>query len=246
MIRILVSVQDLAEARRAAAAGVDYLDLKDPAVGALGALAEDRIAAILIGLRPHYPSLTVSATVGDLPVDREPAILRKVRAVADLGVDLIKVGLPARGGAQAENLLLALARSARPIVPVLLADHGVDARFFSNACSLPFPALMLDTERKRHGSLLERLDHEVIASLAATARRAGKPFGLAGALRSDDVPDLLRLKPDFAGFRSAVCEGSRSGRLRVDRVRVLRAALQATTCPAALDAAFGGDRRPAA
>ena len=36
MTRLLVSVKNLPEARRAAAVGVDYLDLKDPAAGALG------------------------------------------------------------------------------------------------------------------------------------------------------------------------------------------------------------------
>lgn len=245
MLRLLVSVKDLPEALRAAAAGVDYLDLKDPGVGALGALAEDSIATILSGVRPRHPRLTISATIGDLPVAQHSAILHKVHAIADLGVDLVKVGLPARGGTQAETLLLALAQSVRPVVPVLMADDGVDSGLFGQACKLPFAALMLDTERKQQGSLLERLDHDLIAALAATARRAGKPFGLAGALRLDDVPDLLRLEPAFAGFRSAVCERSRSGRLIAARVRALRAALQAQVASTEPDAALRGDRRRA-
>jgi len=246
MIRLLVSVKDLAEAHRAAAIGVDYLDLKDPTVGALGALAEDRIAAIVTELRPDYPTLTISATVGDLPVGQHAAILEKVCAVADLGVDLVKVGLPARGGAAAEALLLALARSGRPVVPVLLADDGVDRGFFTSACGMAFPALMLDTERKQHGSLLERLDHGALAALVSIAQRAGRPFGLAGALRQEDIPDLLDLQPDFAGFRSAVCDRSRSGCLNTARVESLRAALQATASPAAPGALFRGGQRTGA
>jgi len=244
MIRLLVSVKNLDEARHAAALGVDYLDLKDPTAGALGALAEDRIAAIVMELRSRHSSLTISATIGDLPAKLESAIAQKVLAVANLGVDLVKVGLPGRGGAQAENLLHALAGSARSIVPVLIADHGIDSEFFASVCDRPFPALMLDTERKRDGSLLDRTDHEVLAALLAAAQHAGKPFGLAGALRFDDVPSLLSLKPDFAGFRSAVCERSRSGRLIPERVRDLREALQGKASPAAPDAALRDGRRP--
>ena len=245
MTRLLVSVKNLPEARRAAAVGVDSLDLKDPAAGALGALTETRIAAIVTDLRPRHPSLVISATVGDLPVEPAAAVLEKVSAVAQLGVDLVKVGLPARGGAQAAALLLALARSAQPIVPVLLADDGVDLRFFARACELPFRALMLDTERKRQGSLLERLDHGEIAALVSAARQAGKPLGLAGALRLGDISELLTLAPDFAGFRSAVCDHARSGRLNPARIEALRAALQATASPAVPRTRHRADRRAA-
>ena len=44
MTRLLVSVRDEAEARAAAWAGADFIDAKDPAEGALGALAPARIA----------------------------------------------------------------------------------------------------------------------------------------------------------------------------------------------------------
>jgi hypothetical protein len=48
--------------------------------------------------------------------------------------------------------------------------------------------------------------------------------GLAGALRLADLPALVRLGPDFAGFRSAVCDGSREGRLDPGRLEALHAA----------------------
>jgi len=57
--------------------------------------------------------------------------------------------------------------------------------------------------------------------------------GLAGALRVDDVPQLLALAPDFAGFRSAVCTGARDGALDAQRVRALKAELRGAS----------GDRR---
>ena len=38
-MRMLVSVRDVAEAQEALRAGVDFIDLKEPAAGALGGLA---------------------------------------------------------------------------------------------------------------------------------------------------------------------------------------------------------------
>jgi uncharacterized protein (UPF0264 family) len=51
--------------------------------------------------------------------------------------------------------------------------------------------------------------------------------GLAGALRRPQLAALRALGPDFAGFRSAVCAGDRSGQLDPERLRDLAAALRA-------------------
>ena len=53
-------------------------------------------------------------------------------------------------------------------------------------------------------------------------------IGLAGALRPAQLETLASLGPDFAGFRSAVCEGGRTGRLEASRVRELVARLAAS------------------
>ncbi len=237
MTRMLVSVRDGAEALLAAEVGVDYLDLKEPTAGALGGLPPARIREILGALRPCHPRLMVSATIGDLPAGARAAILAQVEAVADCGVDLVKVGVPGAGGMDAEALLTSLARCARPVVPVFIADDGLDADFFAAACVLPFPALMLDTQGKLGGSLLERMPADVLATLVACARTHGKPVGLAGALTLADLPRLRRLRPDFAGFRSAVCEGARTGRLVADKVRAVRLGLRRDQAAGVLTAA---------
>jgi uncharacterized protein (UPF0264 family) len=41
------------------------------------------------------------------------------------------------------------------------------------------------------------------------------------------VPALCALEPDIAGFRGALCDGARTGRLNPDKVRALREALPA-------------------
>ena len=52
-MRMLVSVRDVAEAREAVRAGVDLIDLKEPAAGALGGLALPVIREVVAALRPE-------------------------------------------------------------------------------------------------------------------------------------------------------------------------------------------------
>ena len=67
---------------------------------------------------------------------------------------------------------------------------------------------------------------EELRRFVRQARRAGRLVGLAGALRIEHLPQLKRLAPDFAGFRSAVCSGARTSELVPAKVRALRARLR--------------------
>lgn len=231
-MRLLVSAKNLAEALAAAAAGADFIDLKDPASGALGGLAPEHIAAIIAALRDAHPGHAISATIGDADAMTLADVLARVAAVAACGVDYVKVGV--EPDAQSQSLLDALARCGAPVVPVLIADQGVHMTLVEHAlrCAA-FPALMLDTVDKRAGSLLRRVSPESLRAFVAAARNAATLSGLAGALRADDVPALRELAPDFAGFRSAVCAGERGGALDESRVRVLKAALRSAPALAA-------------
>jgi uncharacterized protein (UPF0264 family) len=220
MTRLLISVRNVDEALQAARAGAGFIDIKDPAAGALGGLPPERIARIARVLKTLYPRTPLSATIGDLPAGEAALALERVAAVAASGVDYVKVGVERDPAAL--PLLEQLAGCGAPVVPVLLADHGVEAALVTAALQLrAFPALMLDTSDKRGGSLLQRVTMSTLARFVADVRRHGCLAGLAGALRAADVPLLLGLAPDFAGFRSAVCEGGRAGPLDPSRVRDL-------------------------
>jgi uncharacterized protein (UPF0264 family) len=228
--RLLVSVRDTAEAMAAAAAGAGFIDLKDPAAGALGGLPPAAIERIVAVLRSCALGVPVSATIGDLDAAEVGEIVARVERVARCGVDYVKVGID---GDRAEALALIgrlgeLARAGIPVVPVLIADDGVDDALVRAALRAhAFPALMLDTRAKRAGSLLERVALSSLAAFVAQVRAEGVLAGLAGALRLDDLPALRALGPDFAGFRSAVCAGGRAGALDASRVRALREGLAA-------------------
>lgn len=236
MTRMLVSVRDVPEALAAARAGAHFIDLKDPSAGALGGLPPRRIARIVRALRAAHPGVPVSATIGDLAPDAGDEILRRVASVAACGVDYVKVGVDAgpegASAGAATALLQRLAGCGATVVPVLIADRGVDAALVHAALrERVFPALMLDTVDKRRGSLLQRVAPEALAAFVAAVRSQGCLAGLAGALRAAELPALLALAPDFAGFRSAVCRGDRAGALDAARVEALLDRLAARASP---------------
>ena len=208
MILFLASVRDAGEAELALAAGADLIDLKDPSQGALGALAPEAVAACAKAVAGRTP---MSATVGDLPM--QPARIRDaVRAMAETGVDYVKLGLFPSGDAQA--CLDALAEEARRVRLVLVAFADAMPAFDAVAAASNIGAhgVMLDTMRKGAGSLPDHADRDTLAGFVAAAKAKGLTVGLAGSLRARHVPDLLTLEPDLLGFRGALCRDGVRGR----------------------------------
>jgi uncharacterized protein (UPF0264 family) len=230
--RMLVSVRSVPEALLAAAGGADFIDLKEPGEGALGGLPVATIAAVVAALRAHAVAQPVSATIGDLPMHALPRILAQVEAVDACGVDYVKVGI--ERGPEAFAVLDALAEGGWPVVPVFVADQGLDPALVAHACGLAFPALMVDTADKQAGSLFDAVPLVELRRFVAQVRASGRLVGLAGALRTMHLPSVLALAPDFAGFRSAVCIGDRATALCPERLAALAALLhgQAAVEPA--------------
>ena len=224
MIRLLVSVRSVDEALLAAAGGADFIDLKEPGQGALGGLPVATIRAIVAALRGRGIDLPVSATIGDVPMHALGEIADRVEAVGACGVDYVKVGIEREPGAA--DVLTWLAGCGRPIVPVFIADHGIDAGLVAAAAALRFPGLMADTADKHAGSLFDVASFDELQRFVATVRAAKRMVGIAGALRVGHAPLLARLAPDFAGFRTAVCAGDRSAALDPQRLSALADAMR--------------------
>ena len=218
-MKLLVSVRSVDEALLAARGGADFIDLKEPRHGALGALPLATVRHCVAALRGS--NLPISATIGDSPHDIAGAVQR----VADCGVDIVKVGVERDDAAR--GVLTMLAGCGRPVVPVLIADRGLDQSLVEFAAGLGFAGLMVDTADKSAGSLFDGVPMSALQRFIDCARAASLMCGLAGALRLDDLPRLTDLAPDFAGFRSAVCAVDRRGALDPQRLRALR---QAASC----------------
>ncbi len=225
MTRMLASVTSLHEARVAVAAGADILDLKDPKRGALGALGPETIAQVVAAVGGLCPT---SATVGDLPL--EPGRIRRaVREVAGTGVDYVKVGLFA--GSRQAACVAGLApmctagtqAAGTQVVIVLFADLRPDFALLPLIAESGCAGVMLDTADKAGGGLRRHLDARRLEDFVEGARELGLLSGLAGSLGLADVPALLALRPDYLGFRGALCAGSTRTRAldrrAVERVR---------------------------
>jgi uncharacterized protein (UPF0264 family) len=234
-MRLLVTVVDADEARGAAAAGADIVDVKNPAEGSLGAPAPAVIAAVRAAVPARLP---VSAAIGDMPNLPGTAALAALGA-ARSGAAFVKVGL---WGAAAEADAVALLRAVRSSVPgaVVVAAAYADARRVTPAPLAPerlprvaraagVGACLLDTAIKDGRGLLEWLAPDALAALVAEAHDADLQVALAGALRAEDLPAIRATGADIAGVRSAACrDGVRSGHLDPARVRTLQAACAAT------------------
>ena len=233
-MKLLVSVVDAVEARAAAAAGADIVDVKNPAEGSLGAPTPAVIAAVRDAVAGERP---VSAAIGDMPNLPGTAALAALGAALS-GAAFVKVGLH---GVSSEEDAVALLRAVREAVAdvdgaVVVAGAYADARRLAHAPLAPelLPRVaraagvgicLLDTAVKDGRGLLDWLSPDALTALVADAHAAGLQVALAGALRAEDLPVIRATAADIAGVRSAVCgAGGRTAPLEEARVRALVAA----------------------
>lgn len=219
MTKMLASVTGVEEAEIALAGGADIIDLKDPAAGALGAVATDvirRTAAHVAGRKP------VSAVCGDLPMQPD-LILAKADDIAAAGVDYVKIGFfPSDQAAACAKALSSLAGRTK-LIAVLFADLSPDLDLLTVFAGYGFHGAMVDTAQKGKGRLLEHMPPERIPGFVERCRSLGLKVGLSGSLEAPDVPRLLPFAPDFLGFRGALCEGSeRTSSLSAEAVARIR------------------------
>ena len=218
--RFLASVRDADEAALAADAGADIIDLKDPAHGALGAVAPQTVKACVARVAGRVP---VSATVGDLPMEPD-VVARAVANTAAGGVDDVKLGVTSGGDPEAcFNAVRRLDMQAGVIL-VFFADAMPDVDPLHAARAAGARGVMLDTAGKGNGALPDHMSIETMARFVETARASGLMVGLAGALRAQHVAQLLALQPDVLGFRGALCrDGLRRQGLDTEACQTIRA-----------------------
>lgn len=227
-VRLLASIATPSEAVTAMAAGVDIIDAKDPSTGALGALDSATLRAIRTVVPPSIP---LSATTGDIPIEYAERIVNEIARVASHSVDIVKIGF--FGTACAANLIAALTARTDEVhafgrrVAVLLADRAPDWSLVARLPAAGFSGVMLDTEDKASGGLFDVVSRREIETFIANAHRVGMFAGLAGALRLRHIPEVRAFGPDVVGFRGALCRGSqRTARIDVDAISGIRAALR--------------------
>jgi len=204
MTGFLASVNNLEDAILVNQHGADIIDLKEPSQGALGGLDLHQIHEIVDHL---WESCVVSATVGDLDAD-VPLILDRIEAVADTGVDYVKVGMFSQQ--HIDKCLPSFEYHARrgvKIIAVCFADVDFNISHTIQLCKKArLSGIMMDTAGKKSGSLLEHKTPEQLVQFVNAAKNNGLLTGLAGSLRAQDISALMPLKAHYLGFRTALCQ----------------------------------------
>src|SRR5262245_15511290 len=225
-MRLLVSVVDAAEARVAAAAGADIIDVKDPSRGALGEAAPYVVRAV----REATPSLLpVSAALGDGPFT--PAVAADLAEnVAASGALFVKLGLRDTDlGRASASLHVVRSRLPDGIRLVVAGFADFERAGAPHPCDLPTLAAavgaqgcLLDTAIKDGRGLFQWLAESELAAFIGSCRAHGLLSALAGSLGIEDVARLASRGPDLVGVRGAACIGDRvGGRVDAERVRGL-------------------------
>src|SRR5262245_61007597 len=193
-MRLLVSVVGAEEARVAAAAGADVIDVKDPARGSLGEAAPAVVRAVREVTPRHLP---VSVALGDGPFTPAEAVTRALDAVAS-GAAFVKLGLRETSLPAATTSLRAV-RARLPDDVSLIVAGFADAHRAGAPSPRDLPELatavgaqgcLLDTAVKDGPGLFHWLGEVELAAFVEACRARGLLSALAGSLGAGDIAVL--------------------------------------------------------
>jgi (5-formylfuran-3-yl)methyl phosphate synthase len=202
MTQLLISVKNVDESLIARYAGVDVIDLKDPAVGALGALDTQIVSQIVLEIDR---SALVSATVGE-GHESVAALVGDIKQYASLGIDVVKMSVSELCyQEQFFTEMLKLTAQGIKLVAVFFADKTLDFNLLEVLQKSGFYGAMLDTQIKRY-SLLEVQSTDVLNAFVVLCKKHHLISGLAGSVKKEHMITLLDLTPTFIGLRGGVCD----------------------------------------
>jgi uncharacterized protein (UPF0264 family) len=220
MMKLLVSVRSLDEARVAWNAGVDMVDLKEPARGPLGAVDSNVATEVASSAGGRGP---LSMALGELMDECSDTarIVPEAVSYAKLGM----AGALARGDwPQRWEAALTILPATTSAVAVIYADWREaqaprPSAVLEQGRRLACGAMLVDTWQKSGRCLMDYIDPAELAELIADARAAGMLTVVGGSLTCDNLSTMAQFSPDYVAVRGAVCRGSRLGALDGEKVR---------------------------
>lgn len=228
---LLVSVRNAAEADVALGGGADWIDVKEPKRGALGAADPETIRSVLETVAGRAPVSVAVGEFADLRSERflEPIVQAETAAW--------KVGLAQCGAdskwAERWQALIDCEFLQTPPVAVVYADWKSSEapcprEILAEAILAQCPALLIDTYSKSGGALFDLWPEEDLVRFITEVRAAKLPLVLAGSLCGESIQRAARLGPDLIAVRGAACLGGRSGRICATRVAQISRRIRAT------------------
>ena len=225
MTQLLVSVKNSEEAMLVLAAGVDIIDLKDPSMGALGALdlaATKEIVCLVNGQKQlcatQVSATQVSATVGEHH-SCVNALMADIRTRVDTGVDIIKIAVSDlfKQPDFYEEISVFTKLDVK-IVAVFFADEEINLNLLPTLKNAGFYGAMLDTKNKQY-DLLHVQQQDNLCLFTQRCHYYQLTSGLAGSLQPQYIDLLMEINPTYIGFRGGLCENScRESALNLSKV----------------------------
>lgn len=202
MTGMLASVASIEEAEIVLDQKVDIIDLKNPRLGALGALDLKVISSIVQFINNRIPT---SATIGDIKPN-DANLSMRIISTASSGVNYVKVGLfDVNAPDYFINIINECSKKDIKIIVVLFAENITNFDSLEPLMKSNIKGIMLDTKNKAHKNLCSIMKYERLEKFIKLAKSYNLITGLAGSLKSEDIDRLIPLKPDYLGFRGALC-----------------------------------------
>ena len=214
---LMVSVQDLGEAREAVKGNADIVDVKNLKETIIGS----NFPPVIREVRQAFPKERhVSVTLGAVP-DQAGTVSLAVFGAAALHATSVKVGFLQSDPASALRILQESRRALEGYPTKLIAATFADSHLYQGidptlivqlARDSRSDGMLIDTLTKDGRNLFDFLPEAKLKSLVDEAKELGLSTALSGALRMSDLDALARINPDIVGVRGAVCtKGDRVG-----------------------------------
>lgn len=227
--QLLVSIQNVHEARLALAAGIPWIDLKNPSFGSLGRPALPTAVAVAQELTSNATKrCQISVAIGELQAVDMLAARDLMRLFPIAKVGLAGLGSSDSSDRSALERLAELqghAVSPGQVVLAIYADHQravapSPARTLKLAERIGSRYVLIDTYLKDGRGVFHWSTPCEIIKLRERAAAFGAELVVAGSLKTDDWPRLAQLGSVIIGVRGAACEqsGDRSSRLCPERL----------------------------
>ena len=233
-MKLLVSPKDIEEAKAVIRGNADFIDVKNPKEGSLGANFPWVIRAIKeLVERECGNGMKMSATIGDFDYKPGTASLAALGA-ASAGADYIKVGLfKIKTREEAIDLLTGVVKAVKgydPTKKVVCAFYSDYKRINSISPfeiteigkEVDIDVAMVDTGIKDGRSTLEFLSKDELTAFVFESKALGLDTALAGSITFEDLPAIKAINPDILGVRGIVCGGDRAAQVKAELVIELR------------------------
>ena len=243
---LLISVRCPEEARVSLLHAIDVLDLKEPLEGALGAVSEGVIEKVLQLVErvklEQPPKLSLAmGELADWDFERWSNLLDRYQSDHIRKFCFLKIGL---AGAQQltdwqetwSRLFAGLPESTQPVVVAYLdrlpevLERSSSMKDGGDRCpsieqliefaqtQRQVSTILLDT-RCKQADLFAKINDQRLREIIAAANRAGLAVVVAGSVKIDSLPRVIRAGASLVGVRGAVCAGDRSGQLCEQKLR---------------------------